>query len=401
MNTPSRIYVSVDLDAVSYNLESMKRNIHKDTKIIAVLKADGYGHGALPIAEHIEPLPYIWGFAVACVEEGAALRKGGIKKPILILGYTFKEDYETIIENDFRPTVFTGKMAEELSDTARRLNKTVKVHIKLDTGMTRIGFRNLQHDVPEILRISKMPGLEVEGLFTHFARADESDREPAYVQLERYLEFVRALEEKGLHVPIKHCSNSAGIIRIPEANMDAVRAGIILYGLYPSDQVEKEPVPLKPVMALKSRVVYIKTVEPGVEISYGGTFVTKRPTRVATIPVGYADGYARALSGKGSVLIRGKRAPIIGRVCMDQFMVDVTDIPEAEELDEVTLIGRDGEDCITLEELGDISGRFNYEFACCINKRVPRLDISGQEPVRWTCLNEDPTVISGDWASEK
>ena len=209
MNTPSRIYVSVDLDAVSYNLESMKRNIHKDTKIIAVLKADGYGHGALPIAEHIEPLPYIWGFAVACVEEGAALRKGGIKKPILILGYTFKEDYETIIENDFRPTVFTGKMAEELSDTARRLNKTVKVHIKLDTGMTRIGFRNLQHDVPEILRISKMPGLEVEGLFTHFARADESDREPAYVQLERYLEFVRALEEKGLHVPIKHCWNSA------------------------------------------------------------------------------------------------------------------------------------------------------------------------------------------------
>ena len=401
MNTPSRIYVSVDLDAVSYNLESMKRNIHKDTKIIAVLKADGYGHGALPIAEHIEPLPYIWGFAVACVEEGAALRKGGIKKPILILGYTFKEDYETIIENDFRPTVFTGKMAEELSDTARRLNKTVKVHIKLDTGMTRIGFRNLQHDVPEILRISKMPGLEVEGLFTHFARADESDREPAYVQLERYLEFVRALEEKGLHVPIKHCSNSAGIIRIPEANMDAVRAGIILSGLYPSDQVEKEPVPLKPVMALKSRVVYIKTVEPGVEISYGGTFVTKRPTRVATIPVGYADGYARALSGKGSVLIRGKRAPIIGRVCMDQFMVDVTDIPEAEELDEVTLIGRDGEDCITLEELGDISGRFNYEFACCINKRVPRLYISGQEPVRWTCLNEDPTVISGDWASEK
>ena len=401
MNTPSRIYVSVDLDAVSYNLESMKRNIHKDTKIIAVLKADGYGHGALPIAEHIEPLPYIWGFAVACVEEGAALRKGGIKKPILILGYTFKEDYETIIENDFRPTVFTGKMAEELSDTARRLNKTVKVHIKLDTGMTRIGFRNLQHDVPEILRISKMPGLEVEGLFTHFARADESDREPAYVQLERYLEFVRALEEKGLHVPIKHCSNSAGIIRIPEANMDAVRAGIILYGLYPSDQVEKEPVPLKPVMALKSRVVYIKTVEPGVEISYGGTFVTKRPTRVATIPVGYADGYARALSGKGSVLIRGKRAPIIGRVCMDQFMVDVTDIPEAEELDEVTLIGRDGEDCITLEELGDISGRFNYEIACCINKRVPRLYISGQEPVRWTCLNEDPTVVSGDWASEK
>ena len=329
MKTPNRIYVSIDLDAVSYNLENMKKNIHEDTKIIAVLKADGYGHGALPIAEHIESLPYIWGFAVACVEEGLALREGGIKKPVLILGYTFLEDYETIIKNDFRPTVFTGKMAEDLSDTAKRLNKTVKIHIKLDTGMTRIGYRDLQHDVPEILKIAEMPGLEVEGLFTHFARADETDREPAYVQLERYLKFVHALEEKGLHVPLKHCSNSAGIIRIPEANMDAVRAGIILYGLYPSDQVEKEPVPLKPVMALKSRVVYIKTVEPGVEISYGGTFVTTRPTRVATIPVGYADGYCRGLSGRGSVLIRGRRAPIIGRVCMDQFMAYVTDIPEA------------------------------------------------------------------------
>lgn len=378
MKTPNRIYVSIDLDAVSYNLESMKNNIREDTKIIAVLKADGYGHGALPIARHIEPLPYIWGFAVACVEEGLALREGGIEKPVLILGYTFLEDYETIIENNFRPTVFTCKMAEDLSDTAKRLNKAVKIHIKLDTGMTRIGYRDLQHDVPEILKIAEMPGLEVEGLFTHFARADETGREPAYAQLERYLEFVRALEEKGLHVPLKHCSNSAGIIRIPEANMDAVRAGIILYGLYPSGQVEKEPVPLKPVMALKSRVVYIKTVEPGVEISYGGTFVTKRPTRVATIPVGYADGYARSLSNKGSVLIRGRRAPIIGRVCMDQFMVDVTDIPEAEELDEVTLVGRDGEESITLEELGEISGRFNYEFACCINKRVPHLFIPAE-----------------------
>ncbi len=254
MKTPNRIYVSIDLDAVSYNLENMKKNIHEDTKIIAVLKADGYGHGALPIAEHIESLPYIWGFAVACVEEGLALREGGIKKPVLILGYTFLEDYETIIKNDFRPTVFTGKMAEDLSDTAKRLNKTVKIHIKLDTGMTRIGYRDLQHDVPEILKIAEMPGLEVEGLFTHFARADETDREPAYVQLERYLKFVHALEEKGLHVPLKHCSNSAGIIRIPEANMDAVRAGIILYGLYPSDQVEKEPVPLKPVMALKAEL---------------------------------------------------------------------------------------------------------------------------------------------------
>lgn len=373
MNIPNRIYASIDLDAVSYNLENMKKNINRDTKIIAVLKADGYGHGALPIAKHIEPLSYIWGIAVACVEEGLALRKGGITKPILILGYTFREDYETIIREDFRPTVFTREMAEDLSETAVKLNHTVKIHIKADTGMSRIGFRHAAQDVPEILEISKMPGIEIEGLFTHFARADEKDKTPAYVQLERYHRFLQALEAEGLSIPMKHCSNSAGIIRLPEANLNAVRAGIILYGLYPSGEVEKEPVPLKPVMSLKSRIVYIKNLEPGVEISYGGTFTTNRLTRVATIPVGYADGYARSLSNKGYVLIRGQKAPILGRVCMDQFMVDITDIPAAELLDEVTLLGHDKDEIITMEELGDISGRFNYEFACDINKRVPRI----------------------------
>lgn len=376
MKTPNRVYASIDLDAVTCNLENMKKNISPDTQIIAVLKADGYGHGALPIARHIEGLPYIWGIAVACVEEGLALREGGITKPILILGYTFKEDCETIVEQDFRPAVFTIEMAKNLSDAAVRLNRTVKIHIKIDTGMGRIGYRDIEHDVPEIVRISQLPGIKAEGLFTHFARADEEEKEPAYRQFELYQRFLEALESEGLSFSVKHCSNSAGIIRIPEANLDAVRAGIILYGLYPSDQVEKEPVPLQPVMSLKSRIVYIKNVEPGVEISYGGTFVTSRPTKVATIPVGYADGYARGLSGKGYVLIHGKKAPVLGRICMDQFMVDVTDIPEAEVLDEVTLLGRDGDNCITMEELGNLSGRFNYEFACDINKRVPRIYIT-------------------------
>ena len=373
MNTKNRVYATVNLDAIVKNLENMKKNIQEDTKIIAVLKADGYGHGAVPIAKHIEHLPYLWGIAVATVEEGMILRKNGITKPILILGYTFSDDYDTIIEQEMRPAVFTLKMARELSKAAVRLKKPAKIHIKIDTGMSRIGYRNLEQAVPEILEISALEGIEIEGIFTHFARADETDPAPAYQQMETFEQFIHALEEKGLSISVKHCSNSAGILRMKEANMNVVRAGIILYGLYPSDEVEKDLVPLEPAMELKSHIVYIKTLEPGVAVSYGGTYVTSRPTRVATIPVGYADGYCRGLSNKGFVLIHGKKAPILGRICMDQFMVDVTDIPEAQEADEVTLLGRDQKEQITMEELGNLSGRFNYEFACCISRRVPRI----------------------------
>ena len=373
MNTKNRVYATVNLDAIVKNLENMKKNIQEDTKIIAVLKADGYGHGAVPIAKHIEPLPYLWGIAVATVEEGMILRKNGITKPILILGYTFSDDYDTIIEQEMRPAVFTLKMARELSKAAVRLKKPAKIHIKIDTGMSRIGYRNLEQAVPEILEISALDGIEIEGIFTHFARADETDPAPAYQQMETFEQFIHALEEKGLSISVKHCSNSAGILRMKEANMNVVRAGIILYGLYPSDEVEKDLVPLEPAMELKSHIVYIKTLEPGVAVSYGGTYVTSRPTRVATIPVGYADGYCRGLSNKGFVLIHGKKAPILGRICMDQFMVDVTDIPEAQEADEVTLLGRDQKEQITMEELGNLSGRFNYEFACCISRGVPRI----------------------------
>lgn len=319
----------------------------------------------------------VWGIAVATVEEGLELRESGIRKPILILGYTYEEDYGTIVREDFRPAVFKLSMAQKLSKAAVEAGKKAKIHIKLDTGMSRIGYRDMETAIPEILEIAGLPGIEVEGLFTHFARADEKDAAPAWEQLEKYKAFRKALEEKGLTIPLCHCSNSAAIIRMPQANLDAVRAGVILYGLYPSGDVEREPVPLRPVMSLKSHIAYIKEVEPGVEISYGGTYITQRATKVATIPVGYGDGYARGLSNKGSVLIRGQRAPILGRVCMDQFMVDVTDIPGVRELDTVTLLGRDGEACITMEELGELSGRFNYEFACCISKRVPRIYYKG------------------------
>ncbi|MDO4523108.1 MAG: alanine racemase [Eubacteriales bacterium] len=373
MNASMRVYAKIDLDAVESNFAAMRANIKEATKMIAVIKADGYGHGAVPIARVVEHYDYLWGFAVAMPQEARELREAGIRKPILILGYTFREDYEELIRNDVRPVVFTYEMAKELSDAAVKLGKDAWIHIGLDTGMTRIGFADTQESIREIQKIRKLPGVQIEGMFTHFARADETDKQHAYKQLDRYLRFRDALKDVGIEIPVCHCSNSAGIIELPEANLDIVRAGITVYGIYPSSEVKKDIVRLQPVMELKSRVSYVKEVPAGVQISYGGTFTTQRTTIVATIPVGYADGYPRSLSNRGWVLIHGQKAPILGRVCMDQFMVDVTDIPNVRVRDEVTLIGRDGEAFLSIDTLGDLSGRFSYEFACDINKRVPRL----------------------------
>ena len=373
MKTYGRIYAEIDLHAIEENFLQMKRNIKEGTQMIAVIKADGYGHGAVPIAKMLETYDYVWGYAVATVEEALELRENGMKKPILILGYTFEEDYETIAAYDLRPAVFKVEMAEKLSAAAGRQGKMICIHLALDTGMGRIGFEDEKQSVALIKKIAGLPNLKLEGMFTHFARADERTLEPAVKQLERYKRFCGMLKAEGITVAYRHVSNSAGIMQFSEANMDLVRAGISIYGLYPSDEVKREPVHLKPAMSLKSHIVYLKTVKPGTPISYGGTYITKDFTKVATIPVGYADGYSRNLSNKGYVLIRGQRAPILGRVCMDQFMVDVTHIEGVCELDEVTLLGRDGNETITMEMLGDLSGRFNYEFACCISKRVPRI----------------------------
>lgn len=372
MKKYSRICADIDLSAVEYNFEQMHANLKTGTKMAAVIKADGYGHGAVPIAKLMEPKEYLWGFAVATAEEALTLRKNGIKKPVMLLGYAFPEHYAEIAEHGIRACVFKKDMAEELSKAAVACRKEVKIHFALDTGMTRIGFKPCEESIQEMLDIAALPGITVEGLFTHFARADETDPAPAYHQLDCYNHFVTMAKEAGLSIPICHCSNSAGLIRIKEANLDMVRAGISIYGMYPSDEVETEPVDLKPVMSIKSHIAYIKEVEPGVEISYGGTFKTEKSMMVATVPVGYADGYPRQLSNKGYVLIRGKKAPILGRVCMDQFMVDVSDIPDAKELDEVVLLGKSGENGITAAELGNLSGRFHYEFVCDITKRVPR-----------------------------
>lgn len=365
----------ISLDAIAHNFAEMKKQISQGTKIIAVIKADGYGHGAAMIAKLIHDYEYIWGFAVATAEEALSLRGSGVTKPILILGLVFEEYFMELIKEDIRMTVCDLNTARMLDEEAKRQGRTVHIHLAVDTGMSRIGYADDLHSVEEIREISKLPNLEIEGLFTHFARADEYDRSPAVKQLQRYLHFWEMLEREGIHIPMRHCSNSAGIIRVPEANLNAVRAGITIYGIYPSDQVERDVIRLRPAMELKSCVTYVKDLEPGREISYGGTYVTERPTRVATIPVGYGDGYPRALSGKGWVLIHGRKAPILGRICMDQFMVDVTDIPEVKAGDEVTLIGKDQEECIQVEELGDLCGRFSYEFVCGISKRVPRVYI--------------------------
>ena len=339
--------------------------------MVAVIKTDAYGHGAVRIAKLVEPYPYIWGFAVAAVSEGLELRAAGITKPILILGYTFEEDYEAMIQNGIRPAVFTERMAEAFDAAAARVGKRAPIHIAVDTGMSRIGFADTAESILTVKKISGMGHLSIEGAFTHFARADETDKQAAMRQMHRFIDFCDAMEASGVHGFLRHCSNSAGILELPMANMDMVRAGITIYGIYPSDEVSRE-IPLAPVMELKSHVVYIKMIEPGTAISYGGTFVAEHPMRIATIPVGYGDGYPRSLSNCGYVLIRGKKAPILGRVCMDQFMVDVTDI-EAELLDEVTLLGRDGDAEITVDELGALSNRFPYEFVCDIGKRVPRV----------------------------
>ena len=373
MKKYSRVCARIDLDAVEYNLDMMKQNIKEETKMIGVIKTDGYGHGAVQIARYVmEEKDYIWGYAVATLDEAVLLKKNQVKKPVLVLGCIFPDQRDIMIEQEVRMTCYTLEMAEDISKRAQKLNQKAYIHIKLDTGMSRLGFQITEESVEEICRIASLPNLVLEGMYSHFATADETDKTFTKKQLERYLWMKEKLEERKVTFPYYHCSNSAGIIDVKEANMDLVRAGISTYGLYPSNEVEKKNVPLKPALQLISHVAHVKWVESGTPVSYGCTYVTKRRTRIATIPVGYGDGYPRSLSHKGYVLIRGKKAPILGRVCMDQFMVDVTDIDAVTFQDGVTLVGTDGGEDLPVEVLSDLSGRFNYEFVCDLGKRIPR-----------------------------
>ena len=370
-----RIWAQIDLDAVLFNMESMRANVSDGTKIIAVLKTNGYGHSAVPIMKELEKVPYVWGYAAATFEEARELRENGAEKPIILLGYVFPYCYRELARLKIRPACFREDMLEELSAAAALEKKEIKIHVAVDTGMGRIGISPDDNGISFIKKALAAPGVTVEGIFTHFAKADEKDHGPTFTQIGLFDEFTdRIRRETGYEIPLRHCSNSAGIIEFREANMDLVRAGITMYGLWPSDEVSRSIVPLKPVMTLYSRIVYVKEVGPGTSVSYGGTYTTSAArTRIATVPAGYGDGYPRSLSGKGYVLVCGRRAPILGRICMDQMMVDVTDIPEAREGSLCTLIGTDGAETITMEELGDLSGRFNYELACNISERVPRI----------------------------
>lgn len=369
----TRVYAGINLSAILYNLEEMHKNINEDTKIVAVIKTDGYGHGALQIAQAIEDVDYLWGYAVATADEAMNLIDDGRKKPILVLGVSFPEHFDAIIRNDIRACVCDFDTAKKLSSIAVAKNKICHIHIKIDTGMSRIGFQVNEDTAATIVEISKLPNIDIEGIFTHFAQADEKDKTSTYEQMDLFQKMCDMLAERHIEIPMKHCSNSAGIVDIPKANMTMVRAGIILYGLWPSEEVNKRNMDLQPAMSLKSHISYLKELESGRKISYGGTYETKERQLIATIPVGYGDGYARSLSNKGYVLIRGQKAPICGRVCMDQFMVDVSHIDGVKVGDVVTLLGKDNKECITMEELGRLSGRFNYEFACLITPRVPRV----------------------------
>ncbi|MEF9939171.1 MAG: alanine racemase [Clostridium sp.] len=383
----TRIYAEINLDHVVKNMKAMAANLPKGIKIIGVVKTDGYGHGAVPIAKAIHP--FVWGYATATLEEAIILRQHGIVKPILVLGSVSEKYFEELIKYDIRPSIFEYSKAECLSSLAVEQGRKAAIHIALDTGMSRIGYAPCENSLTEIEAIEKLPGIVIEGLFTHFSRADETDPTTTQNEYKSYKQFAEALEKRGVKIPIKHCSNSAAMIDYHEMSLDAVRAGIAMYGLYPSDQVDKKKVTLCPAMELYSFISYIKEIEAGTPVSYGGTFVAEHKMRIATVGVGYGDGYPRNLSGKGAVLIAGKRAPILGRVCMDQLMVDVTDVKEAKAEDRVTLIGHDGNEFISIEELANTGGGFHYEIPCVLGKRVPRVYVSGGKIVGKKDYNND------------
>ena len=374
-----RTWAEISLDAIEHNVNAVKARLAPGTKLMCVIKADGYGHGARAMARFLEDkCDY---FAVAILEEALALRRAGINKPIFLLIYTSPSQYEAALEADLALTIYSLEDARKLSIIASKLGKQAVIHIKVDTGMGRIGFADTEESAVQIAEIAKLPGIKIEGIFTHFARAEEADKSSVEEQYRRFEAFLNNSQFTILNSQlIRHCCNSAASME-GGAHFDMIRYGISLYGLYPSEEVDKARLPLQPAMSWKTHVAYLKTVPPGTGISYGHAFVTARETHVATLPIGYADGYPRALSNRGHVIIRRQYAPIIGRICMDQCMVDVTDIPGVAQEDEVILLGRTGDLSIAMEEIGAMSASFNYEAACRVGHRVPRIYVYRGEVV--------------------
>ena len=388
-----RIEADIDLDAIRNNIETVKALNPADKKVCLVIKADAYGHGAVTLARQLDDLADY--YAVAAVSEAVELRDADITKPILILGYTDVEEFETVIEKDITTAEYDYERAKLLSDIALKMGKKAKVHIKVDSGMSRIGFQCDDAGLDEAYKLSKLEGLDVEGIFTHYAKADYEDKSDAMIQYGRFSWFVKGLEKRGITFRLRHIDNSAGAMEIHSDGFDMMRLGIVIYGLYPSEEIDKSVV-IKPAMSLKARVIHVKELPAGRGVGYGWSFMTKKPTKVATVSVGYADGYPRALSNKGRVLIHGQYAPIIGRVCMDQIMVDVTDIQTEYTSsgtggqrrdgtvrvgDEVILFGSQGDNNIPVEEVAEPANSFNYEEVCNISRRVPRVYFRNNEEV--------------------
>ncbi|MBV1817554.1 alanine racemase [Anaerosalibacter bizertensis] len=368
------VWAEIDLDSLAHNIKEVRRITNKEAIVTAVVKANAYGHGSIEAAE-VFLENGADRLAVATLSEAVELRRAGIDTPILILGYTPASQHKIAVENDIIEAVYNLESAEKLSQVANSLNKKAKVHIKVDSGMGRIGFPPVDSSIDKIEKISKLPNLEIEGIFTHFAKADEVDKAYTGKQFKNYKWVIERLEDKNIQIPIKHVSNSAATIDLPEYNLNMVRGGIMIYGLYPSDEVDKEKVSLKPAMTLKAKISHLKEVPEGTGISYGQIFVTKRKSKIATIPIGYADGFTRLLTSKAEVAIKGKRAPIVGKICMDQCMIDVTDIEDVKVGDEVVLFGDGSNGVPHIDEVAEKLGTINYEIVCMVGRRVPRVYI--------------------------
>lgn len=365
------VWAEISLDNLKHNIKQIKNIVKKDTIVCAVVKADGYGHGAVQVAKVLlnngaERL------AVATLIEAVQLRKAGYKVPIIILGYTPEEQGKTVLDYEIIQTVYSYNQALAFSNIAKENNKHIKIHLKVDTGMTRLGFQPNDEAIEDIKTIFKLPNIIVEGIFTHFAVADEKDKEYTYMQFNKYMDFTNKLEKEGYEIPIKHVSNSAAIIDLPEMNLDMVRPGIILYGLYPSKHVNKDKIDLKQVMELKARVSHVKTVPKERGISYGLKYTTKEAEKIITIPIGYADGYTRMMSGKAEILAKENKIPVVGRICMDQCMANATGL-DINPGDEVTLYSRDRNSGISIDDIADKLDTINYEIVCMVGKRVPRV----------------------------
>lgn len=377
---PKRIYAKINLDNIAKNINTVREKLGKDIRIMGIVKADGYGHGAIETAKLLTEIG-VNDFGVATAGEAMALRRHGIGGRILILGQIFPEDLDSVISHGIDSAVFDTACAKELSDEAIQRGKKAGVYIKIDVGMGRLGFQADEIGEKQIKELFKLPGLDILGAFAHFPCADSVDKTASNAQRQKFFDFTDKIISDGFHLPCRHIYNSAAAIDLGGECGDLVRCGIVIYGLYPSEEL-KDVCTLYPAMELKSSIAFIKDVPSGFTVSYGSTFVTDKPTKIATVPAGYSDGYPRYLSNKGEVLVHGIRCPIIGRVCMDQLMADVTNVPDAKIGDEVTLVGTDGNETISIEDISDPTARFNYEVVCLINKRVPRVYVKCGEVIK-------------------